>query len=451
MEKYSTVLLLSIAFLTGIFVLNGIDLPELNWDKASSKENYGEIQLDKNEAIDFRYKLSGYNISTVEKRPKRCPNHYSVWEPLSEMNCTFTEKGASQVTLITDAANYVDTPLGNRDYSLEQLDSVFTPWDLEFLPNGHRIVTSRTGEVYVNGGNKAEKVADINVIEKGETGLLGLAVHPKFEENRFVYLYYTYRRADKREKNAFKPFPVKNRVSRFRLEENLTGEKILLDEIPGNKYHSGGRLEFGPDNKLYISTGDAGSAPKDHDKPQKLDFLGGKVLRINPNGTVPEGNPFNQSYIYSRGHRNPQGLAWNPENGNLYTTEHGQWRHDEINRIVPGGNYGWGETQCNEPMYGNPTQEMISPVRCYKNWTMAPSGTTFVRNQSSPWYGDMFVTGLRGSHLSRLSIENNTVTKENIFYFSQNLGTQHRLRDVEYQNGSLWVIGDSKGLAKITP
>jgi glucose/arabinose dehydrogenase len=419
-------------------------------EDATPEEN-SNITLSGKEVVDLR-NTSNYNIAAIERRPLTCHNKYNPWDPISKLNCTYVEYNLSSVSLVADSANYIDKPLGKQNYNSKYYSTEESPWDLEFLPNGSRIISYRGGKVEIQSNHQEYQVGKFDVVTKYENGLLGLAVDPNFSENRFIYLYYTYKKAEKNSKNAFGSFPVKNRISRFRLEENLTEEKILINKIPGSKFHSGGRLEFGPDGKLYATTGEAGAAISGKiNKPQNIGFLGGKVLRINKEGSLPVDNPFKNSYVYSRGHRNPQGLAWSPENGNLYATEHGDWREDEINHVVPGGNYGYASMACGKEHYGTYSKEVRPPVKCYDNWTMAPSGATFVHDESSPWYGDMFIAGLRGKHIARLSIENNTINSEKVFYFSKTSHISQRLRDVEYFNGSLWIIGDSKGMAKLTP
>ena len=155
----------------------------------------------------------------------------------------------------------------------------------------------------------------------------------------------------------------------------------MLDDIPGAAQHSGGRLEIGPDRKLYATTGDAVSAHE----AQDVAFLGGKVLRLDLDGSVPADNPFPESPVYSRGHRNPQGLAWEPD-GDLFTSEHGPWRFDEINRVRAGGNYGWGAYSCDEKMPRIPESGRVRfPIVCFETWTAAPSGMVFVTDAGSPW------------------------------------------------------------------
>ncbi|MCH7535922.1 MAG: PQQ-dependent sugar dehydrogenase [Bacteroidetes bacterium] len=159
---------------------------------------------------------------------------------------------------------------------------------------------------------------------------------------------------------------------------------------------------------------------------------------------------------HRKGHRNPQGLAWHPETGELYASEHGKWRYDEINIIKKGGNYGWPIKQCDDTyMTIKINDSFIDPIFCPKDWTLAPSGMTFVNEKNHPWYGNLFVAGLRGKHLHRFVIEDNKVVYDEIFFV--NIDTQRksnldrRIRDVEFYNGSLWILSDWSGIAKLTP
>ncbi|MEK0348149.1 MAG: PQQ-dependent sugar dehydrogenase, partial [Nitrosopumilus sp.] len=156
-----------------------------------------------------------------------------------------------------------------------------------------------------------------------------------------------------------------NRISRFVLNDVLEEEFILLDNIPNARFHDGGRIKFGPDGKLYVTTGDATNPSS----AQDVNSLAGKILRMNKDGSIPKDNPF-ENYVYSYGHRNPQGLAWHSITGELYSTEHGAARNDEINIIKPGKNYGWPMVECFGEGYEN-------PIRCYKDFTLAPSGASF--------------------------------------------------------------------------
>ena len=264
------------------------------------------------------------------------------------------------------------------------------PWELAFAPDGRIFLTERPGRLRVIEGGRLrpEPLLELDVAETAEAGLLGLALDPAFAENGFLYLYYTY--ADDRGR-------LRNRVSRFRERDGAVGEEqVLLEDIPGAGIHDGGRIAFGPDGRLYVTTGDA-TAPA---LAQDRGSLAGKVLRLNADGTVPQDNPFPGSPVYSYGHRNPQGLAWHPDSGELYATEHGPAAHDEVNRIRPGENYGWPEVHgiARDPRF-------VDPVAESGNTTWAPSGATFSTSDAFPqWRGSLLFAGLRGEALFRLEV-----------------------------------------------
>jgi len=217
-----------------------------------------------------------------------------------------------------------------ENYNVEIVaENLEIPWEIAFAPDGRIFFTERVGNLRVieNGQLNPEPVISIDV-GAGEGGLLGLALDPSYEQNHFLYLYYTY--------SEF-PFTY-NKVVRYTEKDNVLGDEIILvDKIPGAVWHDGGRLKFGPDEKLYITTGEAGNA----DSAQDLNSLGGKILRVNSDGSVPSDNPFPDSIIFSYGHRNPQGIDWDPVTGKLVSSEHGPsgergFAHDEINVIESG-------------------------------------------------------------------------------------------------------------------
>ena len=268
--------------------------------------------------------------------------------------------------------------------------SLEIPWAFVFAPDGRLFVTERPGRVQIiDITRQASQVALTldDVFGEGEAGLLGLALDPSFPSNGLVYLYYTARTSAGR--------PV-NRVVRYRESGNKLGERIvLLDNIPANVIHDGGRLRFGPDGLLYITAGDAAT----EQLAQDVASLAGKILRINPDGTTPRGNPFS-SPIYSYGHRNPQGIDWNPATGDLWESEHGATGNDEINVIDGGVNYGWPTIEGSRTM-----PAMREPVTFY-NPAVAPSGAAFYRGQRFVQFANnLFVGALRGTHLLRLRVD----------------------------------------------
>jgi len=284
-----------------------------------------------------------------------------------------------------------------------------TPWGIAFLPDDTMIFTERSGRVSLIKNGQQVIVGNIEVSERSESGLLGVAVDPAFDKNKFVYLYYTHQGG--------------NRISRFTLQETLEEETILLDNIPHARFHDGGRIKFGPDNKLYVTTGDATNPSS----AQDLKALAGKILRMNKDGSIPEDNPFN-NYVYSYGHRNPQGIAWHPVTKELYAAEHGPTRNDEINLIVKGGNYGW-PAECTEN-----ADEYITPLRCYTEFTLAPSAIAFYNN-------DLYIAALRGAQLRKIIFadDHTTILKEEALF--SDLG---RIREVVVHKGYLYIATSNR-------
>jgi glucose/arabinose dehydrogenase len=306
----------------------------------------------------------------------------------------------------------------------ENLD---VPWEIAFAPDDRIFFTERGGKLRVIEDSQLnpEPITVLNV-GTAEGGLLGLALDPNFEENHYLYLYYTY--------NEF-PFTY-NKVVRYTEHDNiLSDEFVLVDKIPGAAIHDGGRLKFGPDEKLYITTGDAANT----ESAQDLNSLSGKILRINTDGTIPSDNPFSDSPIFSYGHRNPQGMDWDPVTGKMVATEHGPSGHDEINVIEPGKNYGWPKAVGDE--HG---QEFVSPILQTGEDTWAPSGSTFYDSDNIPkWKNKYFVATLRGSHLRMLELDlqsNQVISSEALF--SNTFG---RLRDaVVGPNGDLYLLTSNR-------
>lgn len=292
-------------------------------------------------------------------------------------------------------------------------DDLTIPWDIDWAPDGRIFFSERNGNLRVIEDSKLLPPVLSLDVGNGEGGMLGVVLDPDFEQNHYIYIYYTY--------DEF--ISTKNKLVRFIESDNkLTEDKVLLEEIPGASYHDGGRIEFGPDGKLYVLTGDAGNP----DMAQDLGSLAGKILRINSDGTIPDDNPIDGSPVYSYGHRNPQGLDWD-DSGRLYATEHGPsgfrgFAHDEINLIIPNSNYGWPDIIGDETKQG-----MANPIIHSGDDTWAPSGATFYHNENIPqWNGKYFVATLRGQHLHMFEFDADKIlSHEKLF-----LGEFGRLRDV---------------------
>ena len=274
------------------------------------------------------------------------------------------------------------------------VDGLNNPWEMIFAPNGDIYFTERDGRIW-----KIENFGEAKVIQTFpksgavEGGTLGLALHPEFEENKKIFVYQT---------NLELEF-FQNKVYSFTVNnDSLTDEQIIIDDIPGAPWHDGGRIAFGPDEKLYITTGDAINPGLSQD----LSSLAGKILRINPDGTIPDDNPFDSSPIYSYGHRNPQGITWD-NNGLLVSSEHGPsgemgYGHDEINVIVKGKNYGWPKV-----VGDSSNDNFVNPIIHSGEQTWAPSGMIFFDSDKITGLDGKFLVGaLRGQHLMVVDVTN---------------------------------------------
>ena len=307
-------------------------------------------------------------------------------------------------------------------------ENLRVPWAIDFAPDGRIFFTERSGEIRVIENNQVIseplKELDVGFVEGG---LLGIALDPNFEENHYIYVYYTY--------TDF--IFTYNKVVRFTETDNkLTDEFALIEKIPGGPIHDGGRIKFADDGTLYITTGEAGNPGLSQD----LNSLGGKILRINSDGSIPEDNPFENSPIYSLGHRNPQGLDWDPVTGSLVISEHGPsgergFAHDEINVIKKGANYGWPD------IIGDETKEgMKTPILHSGTTTWAPSGAVFYDSDKIPEFeGRFLVATLAGNHLLAigLDLENNQIIDSEEYF----VGEYGRLRDVAIDDkGNIYIL-----------
>ena len=319
-----------------------------------------------------------------------------------------------------DAGEKTADATGSGEASTERVEvstlatDLEVPWSFAFLPDGDALVTERdSGRLLrVSPSGEVREVQTLPEGGSGEGGLLGVAVSPDYEEDHYVYAYYTTERD--------------NRVVRFRLGEK---PEPILTGIPVNTYHDGGRIKFGPDGMLYVSTGDAGDSGNSQDRSS----LGGKILRIEPDGSVPPDNPFPGNPVYSYGHRNVEGLAWDAD-GQLYASEFGQNTWDEVNRIEAGENYGWPEVEGK----GGEDEGYVDPITVWPTSEASPSGAEIMVDGAVPqWEGDLFVTALRGERLWHLELNDRGGITGRQKLLDGEVG---RVRDVvQAPDGSLWV------------
>lgn len=303
------------------------------------------------------------------------------------------------------------------------------PWDPTFAPE-KIFVTERPGRIRIieDGRLQEDPWLTLDVYSEGEAGLLGIALHPNYSSNGFVYVYHTYEEGG-----------IFNQVLRLVEKNGEIERKTIIDQIPGARIHDGGRIEFGSDGKLYITTGDASRG----ELAQNRDSLGGKILRINPDGSIPDDNPFPNSPIWSYGHRNPQGLAWHPGTGQLFATEHGSDGHDEVNLIQKGENYGWPEVS------GKSEQDFKDPILESGDGTWAPSGCSFYSGKRfKRWSENLFFatlgfsTGEGRRSIHRVALNEAEGIENHTTFLSNQYG---RLRAVEEgPTGYLYVTTSNR-------
>lgn len=346
---------------------------------------------------------------------------------LKLVSCRQTLQNKPSENAITQITS---TGQDSADYITESVaENLYVPWSIIFTGQNRMLFTERNGQLRViEKGKLIREPLKIfeEVSSNGEEGLMGLAADPDYQENKFIYLSYAYQDKD----------DMKVKVVRYKDNENsLSDEKNIIDNLPAERYHAGCRLKFGPDGKLYVTTGDAG----ERELAQDINTLYGKILRINPDGTIPSDNPYKNNPVWSYGHRNPQGIDWYPGTDILYSTEHGPSGFDgpgggdEVNVIVKGGNYGWPEVSHKESREG-----MISPVLEFTP-AVAPASGMFYKSDLLPQFRNNFFFGcLRGSGIMRVVVDSNNPLKIISFekLFSEKYG---RIREIaESPDGDIY-------------
>ena len=336
------------------------------------------------------------SVATVLSTPS--DTTVPIPEPATKDNANQTNKGIRTIAQNLDVPWAIDIAVDNRIFFTEK--------------------PGRLGMIHANGTLASESVVNIHTEDIGEAGLMGLALHPNFTQNHLMYVYHTYA------KNG----GLYNKVLMLTEKNNkIVNSKIILDGIPASDSNNGGRIKFGPDGKLYVSTGDSETP----ELAQNTKSLAGKLLRLNDDGTIPDDNPIPESPVYSYGHRDIQGFAWHPITKKLYASEHGPAGNDEVNIIEPGSNYGWPIEVCNHSTSSAPIR-FETPEYCF-NPEIAPSGLTIATSNRLGYQNDILFTTLRGSHLHHIDLE--TRIQDNV------LVGYGRLSDiVEAHDGSLYVL-----------
>ncbi|UKA61446.1 PQQ-dependent sugar dehydrogenase [Arthrobacter sp. FW306-04-A] len=311
-------------------------------------------------------------------------------------------------------------PEGNGPELLRKLDLNLTlPWSIVFLDDGTAIISERDTKLIksVRNGHATTIGEFPGVVPGGEGGLLGLALSPTFSGDRLLYSYFT--------------AESDNRIARTRLEQSADGRlslatpELIFSGIPKAPTHNGGRIRFGPDGFLYVGTGDS----QRPEQAQDRNALGGKILRLTPDGKPAPGNPFGNNPVYSYGHRNVQGLAWDGA-GRLWASEFGPDVNDELNLIKAGGNYGWPEVTGAPGRAGYLDAKVVWPSTA----DSSPSGLEIVN-------GTAFTCALRGQRLWTVPLSGETAGTP-VAYFTARYG---RLRDVSLApDGTLWVLSNNQ-------
>ena len=344
--------------------------------------------------------------------------------------------GCSQTPAGRGAGEIAGSSQTNAEFKVETVvGGLEVPWSIVWAPDGRMIFTERAGRVRVfEKGTLRQKplfvVADVE--PSGESGLMSVALHPQFATNRFIYLSYAYSSGG-----------TQVRVVRFReTPEGLVDRKVIIENIPAAQFHAGCRIRFGPDGKLYVTTGDATR----RELAQRLDSLAGKTLRLNDDGTVPQDNPFAgqkdaRPEIWSVGHRNAQGLDFQPGSNLMFQTEHGPSNFDgppggdEVNIVEKGKNYGW------PTIHHKQTGEGLEPPLLEYTPACAPASGAFYRGSALPQFkGNFFFGCLRGERLIRVVLDGRRVVSQEDL-----MKDYGRIRDVaEGPDGFLYFSTSNK-------
>ena len=344
----------------------------------------------------------------------------------------------------------INTPK-NIDYDVINIHQTdYVPWSIEFIDNKTFIYTERRGKMFVVNDSKVIEISNVpDVYLKNQGGLLDIELHPNFDQNKTIFFSYSKGNKENGANTAI--------ASAKLINNSLENIKVLYhgEEQTKSSLHWGCRLQFDNDGYLFFTIGDRGNRNKN---PQDITLDGGKVYRINEDGSIPNDNPFiskngAKTAIYSYGHRNPQGMFKHPKTGKIWTNEHGPRGGDEINIVNSGRNYGWpkityGINYSGTTITNNKSLPGMEQPLYYWIPSIAPSGFAYLNSDIySDWKGSILVGSLKYMYLERLVLDNNKVTyREKV---AENVG---RVRDVRVSpDGYIYLAVDNKGIFKLMP
>lgn len=357
------------------------------------------------------------------------PTTTTVSEPNNQASQAWANRGTSE------ACQFVESgfgPPGQVEVRAEEVVSgLEVPWGIVFLENGDMLVSERAGRIrLVQNGQlqpgasatvRSEPLANIEVTASGEGGLLDIEAHPDFANNRFFYVYYTADAAGT---------PV-NRVERWQLStdgQSAERDRLIVDNIPVARFHNGGRMRFGPDDMLYIGTGDATNP----DASQDVNTLAGKILRVTPEGEIPDDNPFADNPVFLTGIRNTQGFDWYDES-TLWVTDHGpsgelgRRGQDKVSVATAGDNLGWPTLQGCESQEG-----LIAPALIWQE-AVPPGGAAIYTGEAiEEWQGNLIIGTLGSEHLHRVVFDSEAPyrVQTHEVYFGEGTNSLGRIREV---------------------
>ncbi|WP_086478087.1 PQQ-dependent sugar dehydrogenase [Arenibacter amylolyticus] len=331
------------------------------------------------------------------------------------------------------------------------VEGISIPWGMAFLPDGSMLITEKSGEIiHFKDGQKSVVENGPTVYNRGQGGLLDIAIDPDYQNNGWIYISYASEEGEEKGGNTA--------IMRAKLNGNSLTEKEVLYKAGPNTtrgQHFGSRIAFDKDGYLYFSIGDRG----DRDvNPQDITRDGGKVYRIHRDGSIPSDNPFvdkegAKTAVFSYGHRNPQGMVQHPETGAIWTNEHGPMGGDEINIVGKGNNYGWpvityGVNYSGTPITDETQRKGMEDPLYYWVPSIAPSGMAFVSSDKYPeWKGSLLVGSLKFQYLERLELKDNKVV-----YREKIMPDMGRVRDVrQAPDGYIYVAVEGKGIYKLVP